>query len=131
PEGVALGRCGAVRAAHEAWMFGGVARALVSGSRPDADIDIAVEGDLRPVLPALGLPGRRPARLGPARRAPRVCGRPPGTTGSGPAASRSATVVTPTSPGRAPRPTRTPGRCPTSPRPRAQQSAAARHSTAQ
>ena len=48
------------------WIVGGVARALVSGSRPDADIDIAVEGDLEPVLAALGLPARRHDRFGTA-----------------------------------------------------------------
>ena len=65
-ERLGLGRVGDVLAGHEAWIVGGVARALVSGSRPDADIDIAVEGDLEPVLAALGLPARRHDRFGTA-----------------------------------------------------------------
>jgi len=62
-ERLRLGRVGDVLAAHGAWIVGGVARALVAGSRPDADIDIAVEGDLEPVLADLGLPARRHDRF--------------------------------------------------------------------
>lgn len=65
-ERLGLGRVGDVLAGFDAWIVGGVARALVAGTAPDADIDIAVDADIEPVLDALGLPARRHDRFGTA-----------------------------------------------------------------
>ncbi len=58
-----LGRVGEVLAGFDAWIVGGVARALVAGSTPDADVDVAVDSDLEPVLEQLGMPAKRHDRF--------------------------------------------------------------------
>ena len=65
-ERLRLGRVGEVLAAADAWIVGGVARALVARTEPDADIDIAVDGDVEPLLAGLGLPAKRHDRFGTA-----------------------------------------------------------------
>lgn len=65
-ERLGLGRVGEALAGFDAWIVGGVARALVAGTTPDADVDIAVDADIEPVLDALGLPARRHDRFGTA-----------------------------------------------------------------
>jgi len=62
-EQLGLGRVGGALAGFDAWIVGGVARALVAGTAPDADIDIAVDADIESVLGALGLPARRHDRF--------------------------------------------------------------------
>ena len=61
-----LGRVGEVLAGYDAWIVGGVARALVAGTPPDADVDIAVDAELEPVLERIGLPVKRHDRFGTA-----------------------------------------------------------------
>lgn len=61
-----LGRVGAVLAAAGGWIVGGVARALVAGAEPDADVDIAVDRELEPLLDRLGVQARRHDRFGTA-----------------------------------------------------------------
>ncbi|MFN8114373.1 MAG: hypothetical protein U0R51_14385 [Solirubrobacterales bacterium] len=61
-----LGRVGEALAGFDAWIVGGVARSLVAGTPPDADIDIAVDAELEPVLERIGLPVRRHDRFGTA-----------------------------------------------------------------
>ncbi len=61
-----LGRVGEVLAAADAWIVGGVARAVAGRTKPDADIDIAVDGDVEPLLAELGLPSKRHDRFGTA-----------------------------------------------------------------
>ena len=58
-----LGRVGEVLADFDAWIVGGAARALVAGMPPDADVDIAVDGELDPILERLGLPAKRHDRF--------------------------------------------------------------------
>lgn len=58
-----LGRVGAVLAEFDAWIVGGVARALTAGTPPDADVDVAVDSDLEPILERLGLPAKRHDRF--------------------------------------------------------------------
>ena len=65
-ERLRLGRVGEALAGLDAWIVGGVARALVTNTDPDADIDIAVDADLEPVLERLGLPAKRHDRFGTA-----------------------------------------------------------------
>ena len=65
-ERLRLGRVGDALAGLDAWIVGGVARALVTNTDPDADIDIAVDADLEPVLERLGLPAKRHDRFGTA-----------------------------------------------------------------
>ena len=65
-ERLRLGRVGEVLAGRDAWIVGGVARALVAGTAPDADVDIAVDADIEPVLEELGLPATRHDRFGTA-----------------------------------------------------------------
>ncbi|MEZ5156732.1 MAG: hypothetical protein R2718_11550 [Solirubrobacterales bacterium] len=62
-EELRLGRVGAVLARFDAWIVGGVARALVAGTRPEADIDVAVDHELDPILERLGLPAKRHDRF--------------------------------------------------------------------
>jgi tRNA nucleotidyltransferase (CCA-adding enzyme) len=61
-----LGRVGEVLAGFDAWIVGGVARALIAGTPPDADVDIAVDAELEPILERLGLPAKRHDRFGTA-----------------------------------------------------------------
>jgi tRNA nucleotidyltransferase (CCA-adding enzyme) len=61
-----LGRVGAVLGGAGGWIVGGVARALVAGTEPDADVDIAVDADLDPLLEQLGLTALRHDRFGTA-----------------------------------------------------------------
>lgn len=61
-----LGRVGEVLAGFDAWIVGGVARALVAGTPPDADVDVAVEAELDPILEQLDLPATRHDRFGTA-----------------------------------------------------------------
>lgn len=65
-EGLRLGRVGEVLAGRDAWIVGGVARALVADTAPDADVDIAVDAELEPLLEELGLPATRHDRFGTA-----------------------------------------------------------------
>jgi tRNA nucleotidyltransferase (CCA-adding enzyme) len=65
-ERLRLGRVGAVLGEAGGWIVGGVARALVAGTEPDADVDIAVDRDLGPLLERLGIPARRHDRFGTA-----------------------------------------------------------------
>lgn len=65
-ERLRLGRVGAVLGEAGGWIVGGVARALVAGAEPDADIDIAVDRELDPLLDRLGVPARRHDRFGTA-----------------------------------------------------------------
>ena len=62
-ERLRLGRVGDALAGHDAWIVGGVARALAADTDPDADVDIAVDADLEPILERLGLPARRHDRF--------------------------------------------------------------------
>jgi tRNA nucleotidyltransferase (CCA-adding enzyme) len=62
-ERLGLGRIGEVLAGFDAWIVGGVARALVADAPPDADVDIAVDAEMGPVLEALELPARRHDRF--------------------------------------------------------------------
>ena len=62
-ERLRLGRVGDAIAGHDAWIVGGVARALVAGTDPDTDVDIAVDADLEPILERLGLPAKRHDRF--------------------------------------------------------------------
>ncbi len=65
-ERLGLGRVGEVLAGADAWIVGGVARALAAGTEPDQDIDIAVDAELEPLLAELGLPATRHDRFGTA-----------------------------------------------------------------
>jgi tRNA nucleotidyltransferase (CCA-adding enzyme) len=65
-ERLRLGRVGAVLGDAGGWIVGGVARALVAGTEPDADVDIAVDGELEPLLERLGVPARRHDRFATA-----------------------------------------------------------------
>ena len=65
-ERLRLGRVGDALAGLDAWIVGGVARALVTGADPDADVDIALDADLDPFLERLGLPAKRHGRFGTA-----------------------------------------------------------------
>ncbi len=47
----------------DAYLVGGTVRELVSGRPLTGDLDVAVDGDLDPVLERLGLPARRHARF--------------------------------------------------------------------
>lgn len=47
----------------DAYLVGGSVRELVSGVEPHGDLDVAVDGDLDPVLEQLGVPARRHARF--------------------------------------------------------------------
>jgi tRNA nucleotidyltransferase (CCA-adding enzyme) len=62
-EQLRLGRVADALAGHDAWIVGGVARALVADTDPDADVDIAVDADLEPILERLGLPAKRHDRF--------------------------------------------------------------------
>ncbi|HET6830434.1 MAG TPA: hypothetical protein VFH44_03690 [Solirubrobacterales bacterium] len=61
-----LGRVGAVLGDAGGWIVGGVARALATGGEPDADVDIAVDAELDPLLERLGVEVRRHDRFGTA-----------------------------------------------------------------
>ncbi|GIK78117.1 MAG: hypothetical protein KJ006_04190 [Thermoleophilia bacterium] len=65
-ERLRLGRVGAVLGEAGGWIVGGVARALVAGAEPDADVDIAVDRELGPLLDRLGVRARRHDRFGTA-----------------------------------------------------------------
>jgi len=65
-ERLRLGRVGDVLGAAGGWIVGGVARALVAGDEPDADVDIAVDADLGPLLGGLGAEVLRHDRFGTA-----------------------------------------------------------------
>ncbi len=58
-ERLRLGRLGAALRGTEAYLVGGAARSLISGSDPDGDIDIAIDGDLDALLESLEGDGSR------------------------------------------------------------------------
>jgi len=65
-ERLRLGRVGAVLGDAGGWIVGGVARALVTAADPDADVDIAVDRELDPLLDRLGVQAHRHDRFGTA-----------------------------------------------------------------
>ena len=54
---------GEALAGVEAYLVGGVVRELVAGRGPSRDLDVAVAGEIEPVLDRLGAPARRHARF--------------------------------------------------------------------
>jgi tRNA nucleotidyltransferase (CCA-adding enzyme) len=65
-ERLSLGRLGEALKGVDAYLVGGAARSLIAGQDPDGDIDIAVVGELDPLLDDLKNPARRHDRFATA-----------------------------------------------------------------